>query len=229
MLNFLQISLTNRCNFACAYCPVVKWRNKDFPKWPLNNAELIPFIKKNTNSFEWVVELTGGEPTLYEGLDELLYWLSTHGYYTLIKSNGSNPVKRYDNVKLCSAFHRIEQPPANFDEVLIINTDGRAEKEAYCKAKGIPYHVIGFNRDNFDKSGHRFSYCSFITPDGHNVKCQAAKTLHLLTDDGSDDLGRINHREFQLGTCCPDCKAAIDAWKFLPEEIRQRRFARKLF
>lgn len=197
-----------------------KWRNSSKPRFPINNGELIPFLERYVDSAKWVVELTGGEPTLYEGFDKLLEWLSTNGYYTLVKTNGSNYVKHYKNVKVCAAFHRLEQPPKNFDEYLIVDKIQRDEKEAYCKEHCIPYKVIGYNKENPDNSECGFTFIAFINPAGHNLSCPADIPAQLV--EGCEDYGRINHREFFFGRCCNTCKAAVDAWRFLPDEMKSR-------
>ena len=213
MMNLLQISLTTRCNFGCTYCPVTKWRNTA-PKQPLCNDELIPFLERAVRPNMWVVELTGGEPSLYDGIDELMKWLSSRGFRTLVKTNGTGNLPHLSNTTIVAAFHRLEEPPKNFDKYLIINTDGRTEKEEYCKAHGIDYRVIGFNRDNFDNSVHGFRLCSFINPAGHQIPCQAKKAEEHIVD--GIDIARIDHKSMLTAMeCCPHCKAAIDAWKFL--------------
>lgn len=221
-MNFLQISLTTKCNFSCPTCPMRKWRNTT-PRFPINNSELIPFLEKEVNPSEWVIELTGGEPSLYEGLDELLRWLSTHGYYTLVKTNGSGDIKHYENVKIVSAFHKLDAPPKNYDEYLIIDKLQREEKEAYCIKNGIPYKVIGFNSEHIGDPVHGFTGIAFINPAGHCCKCQAAPPTEALLPDESDDMNRITHKKFFFGEACPTCKSAVDAWKFLPEEIQKNK------
>jgi len=212
MYSFLQISLTNRCNRACSYCPVEQWRNTT-PRKPLCNEELIPFLQKYVKPDSWVVELTGGEPSLYDGIDELMQWLSDNGYRTLVKTNGTGNLKHLPNVKIVAAFHDIDKPPTNFDEMLIINTEGREEKESYCTMHSIPYKVIGYWTDNFDKSTHGFRLCAFINPAGHQIGCQGQKAEEHIVD--GVDIARITHKMLIASTCCPHCKAAIDAWKFL--------------
>lgn len=222
MPNFLQISLTNECNFSCWHCPMKEWRNSGRPKFPLKNSELLPFLEKFVDPKRWIVELTGGEPTLYEGFDELLEWLSGKGYYTLVKTNGSNTIKKYGNVKVCSAFHRLNEPPAYFDEILIVDRIKREEKEAFCKEHGIPYKVIGYGKENPDGAAHGFKLCAFINPAGHNTHCQAERPIEDYSVDPLDDYGRITHRPFFCGPCCERCKAAIDAWRFMPEELKRQ-------
>lgn len=212
MMNLLQISLTTRCNYRCRYCPVEQWRNVP-PRKPLCNEELIPFLERAVKPDSWVVELTGGEPSLYEGIDELLEWLAGHNYRTLVKTNGTGNMPHFPGVTLVAAFHKLEEPPKNYDQYLIINTDGRAEKEAYCNEHKIPYKVIGYNRDNFDSSTHGYRLCAFINPAGHQIPCQAQKADEHIVD--GVDIARIDHKNILTAMeCCPHCKAAIDAWKF---------------
>ena len=223
MLNFLQISLTNRCNFYCWHCPMKEWRNNE-PKFPMNNGELLPFLEKNIAPKEWVIELTGGEPSLYDGIDELMEWLSGNGYFTIVKTNGSGNFPKLPKVKIIAAFHKLNEPPYNYDEYLIVDKILREEKEAYCKEHEIPYKVIGYDKENPDGASHGFTYISFINAAGHGCDCPAKSPLQKENALGTYDFGRITDAPLQKSPCCKSCKAAIDAWRFLPEDIKKRRF-----
>lgn len=216
MLGFLQISLTNRCNFNCWHCPMGKWRNSDAPRWPMTNAELIPFLQKQVRPQEWIIELTGGEPSLYPELDELLEWLSENGYRTVVKTNGSGNIPHLPNVVIVAAFHRLEQPPKNFDQVLIVDKVQREEKEAYCKEHGIPYQVIGFGKEVIDDVQHGFAWTAYINPAGHQVGCLADRPVEDVR--GGEDYNRITRRPLVRQAACKQCKAANDCWRFLKEE-----------
>lgn len=213
-MNFLQISLTNKCNFGCWHCPMGKWRNYTPPRWPLCNAELIPWLDKYVNKGEWLIELTGGEPSLYPEIDELLHWLSDTGYKVLVKTNGSGNLPHLPNIKIVAAFHQLGNPPKNYDEYLIVDKIDREAKEEYCQANGIPYKVIGFNKENPDGATHGFKLCAFLNNAGHQVGCAARRVVEDVRSDGVD-YRRINKRGLYPMTCCPHCKAAIDAWRFL--------------
>lgn len=216
-MNFLQISLTNRCNFSCWHCPMGQWRNSTAPRWPLNNNELIPWLEQYVAPSQWCVELTGGEPSLYEGIDELMVWLNAHQYKTLVKTNGSGNLKHYPNVKLVAAFHRLSNPPQNYDEYLIVDKIDRDAKEAYCNVKDISYKVIGYNKENPDGFAHRFSLCAYVNPAGHQLGCMARAAIEDVRD--GEDYRRINHRPLVAMDCCPHCKAAIDAYRFLEDML----------
>lgn len=110
--------------------------------------------------------------------------------------------------------HQLGNPPKNFDEYLIVDKIDREAKEEYCQANGIPYKVIGFNKENPDGATHGFKLCAFLNNAGHQVGCAARRVVEDVRSDGVD-YRRINKRGLYPMTCCPHCKAAIDAWRFL--------------
>lgn len=190
-----------------------KWRNYVVPRWPLDNATLIPWMEQYVRPDMWVVELTGGEPSLYDGIDELMLWLSNHEYRTLIKTNGSGNLMHLPNTTIVAAYHRLENPPQNYDEYLIVDKIQKDEKVAYCKQNGIPYKVIGYDKENPDGAKHGFDLCAFVNPAGHQVGCLATPPHERVVD--GVDYNRISHRPLVAQPCCPHCKAAIDAWRFI--------------
>ena len=218
-MNFLQISLTNRCNFSCWHCPMKEWRNSEPPRWPLSNAELIPFLEKYVTPHEWIIELTGGEPSLYPELPELLDWLSVNGYRVVVKTNGSGNIPHHQNVVIVAAFHQLGNPPKNYDQVLIVDKIDREPKEAYCIAHSIPYQVIGYETEVTDDVKHGFKWMAYINPAGHQVGCCARKIIENVKPDGVD-YNRISHRPLVVQAACPQCKAATDCWRFMKEEWR---------
>ena len=190
-----------------------KWRNSDEPRWLLDNATLLPWLEKYIQPNRWVVELTGGEPSLYDGIDELMQWLSDNGYHTLVKTNGTGDLEHLPNTTIVAAYHRLEEPPQNYDVYLIVDKIEREEKEAYCKANGIPYKVIGYEKENPDGATHGFDLCAFVNPAGHQVGCLAVPPHERVVN--GIDYNRISHRPLVAQPCCPHCKAAIDAWRFI--------------
>jgi len=71
-VNYLRISLTERCNFRCQYC----MPEKPFSWVPSENLlsfeELFLFVKVGINEGITKIRLTGGEPLLREGLDSFI-------------------------------------------------------------------------------------------------------------------------------------------------------------
>ena len=71
-VNYLRISLTERCNFRCQYC----MPEKPFSWVPseklLSFDELFLFVKVGIDEGITKIRLTGGEPLLREGLDRFI-------------------------------------------------------------------------------------------------------------------------------------------------------------
>ena len=211
-VHFLQIALTTKCNLSCWHCPMKEYRNTT-PNFPLKNSELIPWLEMFIEPNKWVIELTGGEPALYEGIDELCQWLSERNYTVIIKTNGMLEIKSYPNIKRVAAFHQVVRPPKYFDEILIVDKLDRQKKEEICKENGWIYHVIGYNSDTIDDFKNPFKYIAFINAAGHQYKCCAMQPIQKVID--GVDYNRIDHRQLEVFDCCEDCKGAIDCARFL--------------
>lgn len=208
----LQISLTNHCNFSCWHCPMGEWRNTD-PRYPLNNAELIPWLDEFVNPKNTVIELTGGDPSLYNGIEELCEWLSMHQYKVLIKTNGMKEIPQFDGIKRIAAFHQLHNPPKYFDEILIVDKIDREAKEAICQEKGWKYHVIGFNSEVIDSVQHQFRFVAVVNPAGHSYMCFAKQPVQNIVN--GIDYNRITHRQLVWSRACERCKFLHDMWIFL--------------
>jgi MoaA/NifB/PqqE/SkfB family radical SAM enzyme len=89
----IQLTLLNKCNFKCSYCPP-RLNNGSTPSIPtddyinffknlfLDNPEILKYEKK-------FVGLTGGEPTIYEGIDSIIDFFKDHGFNIALDTNGS--------------------------------------------------------------------------------------------------------------------------------------------
>ena len=210
--------MTTKCNLTCEHCPMAGYRNTNEEKFILTNERLLPWIYKNVRQEEWIIELTGGEPALYKGIDELVSKLSESGYRGLIKTNGLLPIIKTDNFRRIAAFHQLENPPKYFDELLVIDKLQREEKEKICKENGWPYKVIGFNNENPFNEKHKFKKCAFMDPHGHPVPCKASG---IRWEEWPDHFA-LEYKNISMGKPCGHCKAAIDAWKFLPDEWKMQ-------
>lgn len=190
---------------------MAEYRNTGTPEFALTNKRLIPWLQRYAKPSEWVIELTGGEPALYPGIDELCEWLSEHGYCVLVKTNGLLPIRKFRGIKRVAAFHQLENPPKYFDEILIVDKIQRLEKEAVCRQNGWPYKVIGYNKENPDGARHGFSRCAYMDPHGHPLGCKSRKVRYTEWPDKY----ALEFTGLQTTMCCSGCKAAIDAWRFI--------------
>jgi len=207
-MNLIQISLTNRCNRSCDYCPIKPWRNN--PAYPnkLTNEKLFLLLEK-LNPKEWAIELTGGEPALYLELDELLGWLQAKGFHGLIKTNGTQYIRKVPSFKIVAAFHNLNKPPKWFEDILIIaHTPDFERKIEWCLERGISYKVI--ERDTYNKPAGKDDKSDgkimFITPGGHKSECSAGTQRVPLED-----------AEMPSRDACPGCKTFKDFKIFFKE------------
>lgn len=213
-MNFLQVSLTSRCNLSCWHCPMANYRNTDNEAFRLTNGRLLPWLEKYVSPEEWIIEFTGGEPALYDGINELVTILSEKGYRGLVKTNGLLPIAKSSGFKRVAAFHQLDNPPKHFDEILIVDKIQRDEKVAYCKEHEWSYKVIGYNDENPDNAFHGFNLCAFVDPHGHPTSCKAAPVMY----EEWPDKYALEFTGLKTTACCCHCKAAVDAWRFMEDE-----------
>lgn len=79
------------CNFRCPFC-----QNSSLVLAPEEAPEISPdefsrFLKKRSGILEGIC-VTGGEPTLYADLPDLLKMIRAAGYLVKLDTNGSNPI-----------------------------------------------------------------------------------------------------------------------------------------
>lgn len=77
-VNYLRISVTERCNFRCQYC----MPEKPFSWVPAENLlsfeELFKFVKVAIDEGVNKIRITGGEPLLRKDLDYFIHLIATH-------------------------------------------------------------------------------------------------------------------------------------------------------
>ena len=80
------------CNLSCSYCDT-KWANaEDAPSQPMTTEEICFYIKSTGIKN---VTLTGGEPLLQAGIEELLRCLKADGFSVEIETNGSVDISKF--------------------------------------------------------------------------------------------------------------------------------------
>ena len=81
---------TGGCNFRCPYCHNRDIVLKNASLVPLTTDEIFSFLKKRRSVLTGVC-ITGGEPTLYPDLPDLIRQIKELGYLVKLDSNGTNP------------------------------------------------------------------------------------------------------------------------------------------
>ena len=89
----IQMTVSNQCNYSCRYCPP-KLNNGSTPLIPvetylrffkdllIDNPEIMQYEKR-------FVGLTGGEPTIYPGIDSLIDFFKDNKFNIALDTNGS--------------------------------------------------------------------------------------------------------------------------------------------
>lgn len=100
------------CNFNCFYC-----HNRELIEGPhdvLNCEKIIEFLRKRRGLLDGVV-LSGGEPTLQDGLLPAMKTFKDFGYKVKLDTNGSNPeiIEKILVSGLCDYFSVDYKAPAS--------------------------------------------------------------------------------------------------------------------
>lgn len=84
------VLFTRGCNFRCPFChnPDLLIKNKN-NSTELDIEEILPFLKERQGFLDAVV-ISGGEPTLHEGLTEDIKRIKELGYLVKLDTNGTN-------------------------------------------------------------------------------------------------------------------------------------------
>ena len=89
------------CNLNCSYCDT-SWANTGAAPAKMMTAEEICDYADSTGIKN--VTLTGGEPLLQEGIDELIERLIDNGHCVEIETNGSIDIEKFSKLPLRPAF-----------------------------------------------------------------------------------------------------------------------------
>jgi pyruvate formate lyase activating enzyme len=84
------IVFTRGCNFRCPYCHNPELVDPQRYAEPWQEEEFWAFLQSRTQKLDAVV-VTGGEPTLQEGLQPFLERIRKMGFLIKLDTNGSNP------------------------------------------------------------------------------------------------------------------------------------------
>jgi len=206
-MTYFLLSITNTCNKACAYCVVKPWlNNPDYPD-KATAEDFIRFLQSEMSEGD-VVEITGGEPTLFHNFLVLLDFLKHRSIKVILRTNGlhlNKWRKSYDNMVVVFAKHD------SADEY----TEERKRHLIPCDLvlDGIPDDIKQkepnkpvFKNDKVSPlTSHPFKKSFFVTNDG-KVRCMPCST---------EDMGTIWDFKPRLYHCCRECPYMLGAWNLV--------------
>jgi MoaA/NifB/PqqE/SkfB family radical SAM enzyme len=96
---FIEWKIHNVCNHNCSFCGL---ENKDGSQRWLSLAEYKQYTDKiveSCNGDPFWLQITGGEPTLFPELVELICYIKSKGGYTSLISNGTRTLRWWEELK----------------------------------------------------------------------------------------------------------------------------------
>ncbi|OGV39335.1 MAG: anaerobic ribonucleoside-triphosphate reductase activating protein [Lentisphaerae bacterium GWF2_45_14] len=84
------VVFVGECNFRCGYChnPCLVFDPESQPL--ISEDEIVSFLERRKGKLDGVV-VSGGEPSLRNGLEEFMAKVKRHGFLVKLDTNGSNP------------------------------------------------------------------------------------------------------------------------------------------
>ncbi|HOO78380.1 MAG TPA: radical SAM protein [bacterium] len=122
---FVQLMPTERCNLRCRYCYAEFGHRvrEDFPR-----DRILSVIDGLARLGTKVIMVAGGEPTLYEGLGEMIERISGHGIECSVNTNGLLVPRRLAELERA--------------DMLSISLDGPPEIHEHYRGKGTYERVL---------------------------------------------------------------------------------------
>ncbi len=81
---------TQGCNFRCGYCHNPQLVLPEHYQEPMPSEQVLDFLNGRRGKLDGVV-ITGGEPTIQQGLAEFIARIKEMGFAVKLDTNGSNP------------------------------------------------------------------------------------------------------------------------------------------
>ncbi len=150
------IIFTQGCNYCCAYC-----QNSALTKFNKENMidedEIISYLIKRQNILDGIV-ISGGEPTMQEGLIPFLRKIKNTGMLIKLDTNGSNPtvLKKI-----------IEEKLVDYIAMDIKEDFSKYEEITKCT---VNVHSLQKSIELITKSGIDYEFRTTIIKDYHSIK-----------------------------------------------------------
>ncbi|MDR3000270.1 MAG: radical SAM protein [Fibromonadaceae bacterium] len=206
-MKYFLLSITNTCNKSCDYCVVKPWLNN--PEFPdkATAQDFISFLSKEMRVGD-VVEITGGEPTLFPELIKLLEFLKKNEAKVILRTNGALLDKwraDYENMVVVLAKHNTDDHTIERLKRYLLPQDLVIDDipgDIMQKEQDKPI----FKADNISPlKTHSFAKMFHVTNDGKVRAMSCSKW----------DMGTIWDYKPQNYLCCPKCPFMLGAWNLI--------------
>lgn len=131
------------CNFRCPFCHNPELVSQSLEGTFLDENEIIAYMREHKDWVDAVV-ISGGEPTLHNGLPQFIAKLKKMGFFVKIQTNGTNPgmLKKLVAEKLLDYISMdIKAPPEKYGLLAGAKADAGKIKESakIIMSGGIDY------------------------------------------------------------------------------------------
>jgi pyruvate formate lyase activating enzyme len=194
------IVFTQGCNFRCGYChnPELVVPREYCPVLP--EEEVMAFLRSRQDYLEGVV-VTGGEPTIQEGLISFLDKLKRLGYLVKLDTNGSRPevLKQVISLRLVNYVAMdVKASLIRYDEVtnVPVSTEKIKESIRIIIESGIPHEFRTTAVKAFHSVGDLLEIRSLVEG-ARQYTLQRAKLDGKVLDKGLPARGQYSDAEFE--------------------------------
>jgi hypothetical protein len=169
--------------------------------------DFISFLEKEFQHGD-VVELTGGEPTLFHGLNMLLDWLKKHGAKVIIRTNGLHLGewrKNYDNLVAVLARHDSDEDYMSERKKYLLPCDLVLDGIPESIKQKEPFKSIFVADETSPLTSYPFKKARFVSADG-KVRFMACCP---------EDLGTVWDYKPRAYQMCDKCSHMLGAWNLI--------------
>ena len=190
--------LHNVCNYSCSFCG--KGNNSGNERWLSleKYKSIVDKIAEACAGTPFYIVYTGGEPTLYPDLIELLQYSKNKGAWNILISNGSRTMRwwtefaKIDNIliQLILTYHT--EQTDNYNNIAdIMNLFLNFETETVCE--------VTHTKDNIPQAITAFNYLINNTGGIINIKAMNINEYDIYDLYSAEELSIIKHASYKPG------------------------------
>ncbi len=203
------------CNFRCAFChnPDLVLQPKNLPE--ISDGEVLSYLEKKKHLYESVC-ISGGEPTLYPELEEVLVKIKSMGLLVKLDTNGTQPdkVAHWVDAKLID-YVAMDIKTGTAKYPLVFSSGSNPESVLseiyksinYLKENHVAYEFRStiyppfFEKDDWPAIKQLVNGASAYYLQPYNPKVTLAKEQNTLTFQESDLIEMRNFFSDAVGKC----------------------------